>query len=158
MRLGQSKKKRVLTPKLKKRLFRLGMTLFLGGIFLLAVSFRALPVLKMPLEHLDLSFTISFLMIPVGAILMMIGRMFYKMGYILALLVFLLASGGLAHFQMESYKTTNLDRCCKIFAENGCSIEELPSDFTLEVQQRKINCTSFTPGKKPYNWRSVCSC
>lgn len=159
MRIGQEKKSRILTQKMKSRLFKAGILLFLGGGILLAMSFRALPFLKVPLEHLDVTFTASFLMLPVGAILMMVARMYYKPGYIVALLVFLLSAGLLANFQMESYKTTTLDRCCEMFIEGGgCEVDEFPDDFVVETEKKVIECKSFLAEENVIFWRTYCNC
>jgi len=159
MRLGKAEQKKILTPKTKKRLYHLGLILFVAGLVLMAMSFRALPVLKMPLEHLDVSFTASFLMIPSGAILMMIARMYYKLGYIVALLVFLLSTTGLAHFHMESYRTTTLDRCCEMFVEGGGCVEDaFPENFVVETEEKVIDCKPFLAEEEPILWRTYCNC
>lgn len=159
MRLGHGKRTETLTPELKSKLFKLGMLLFLAGLFVLSASFQAIPFIKVPLEYLDITFTVSFLMIPAGAIMMMVGRVYYRIGYIAGLLVFLAAVGMVAHFQMQSYRVTNVDRCCEMFVEGGsCTHEEFPENFSVTIEENEVDCRLFPAGNNVHNWRSVCNC
>ncbi|MFP4116991.1 MAG: hypothetical protein ACLFQ8_03230 [Candidatus Aenigmatarchaeota archaeon] len=159
MRLGHLKLRKVLTEKNRKRMFKIGVVLFFLGLLTMILSFRPHPMLSIPIKYLSITFTAAFIMIPLGALLVMISRFFYKLTYITALLVFLASMGIVAHIQMQSYRTSSMDRCCELFVEvGGCDIRELPGNFTTTVDGGEMDCTSLPPGKSVYSWRSICDC
>lgn len=159
MRLGHLKLRKVLTEENRKKMFKLGVFLFFLGFLILILSFRPHPALSIPIEYLNISFAVAFGMIPLGALMVMVARMFYKLTYITALLVFLASVGIVAHMHIQSYRTSSLDLCCEEFIEaGGCNYPELPEDFTVTVDEGEVECTSLSPTTNIYNWRSICGC
>ncbi len=159
MRLGHLKLQKILTEENKRRMYKGGVILFFLGLLLMTLSFRPHPALSVPIEYLHITFAAAFIMIPSGAILVMISRMFHKLTYITALLVFLASLGIVAHIQIQSYRTSGVDLCCDLFVDaGGCETRDFPEDFTVTVDEEELDCTSLYPGTGLYNWRSVCTC
>jgi len=159
MKLGHSGKDRFLTRERRSKMVKIGAVLFFSGMALLIMSFRIFPVVRIPTDYVSITFTLSFIMIPTGVLLVMIARFYHGLSYILALVVFLVLVGGMANMQTEEADPGKIDVCCEVFVEeDGCTTPELPENFDIWFGEEKIDCRDLTPGTDIYSWRSICDC
>ncbi len=159
MKLGHSKNARFFTEEMKSKMLKIGTLVFFLGLLLLVTSFRVLPVMRIPIVYLNITFPLSIIMIGSGAVLVMLAKMFHGLSYILGLVVFLVVIGGMAHMQMQEHSPTEVERCCEFFVEEGgCTSYEIPDGFEVSVDGETVDCTELAPGRDIYNWISVCRC